>query len=368
MCASIARPGALVVGTSFGCLTHVRALRRAGFDVHALVGRDPARTRERAARFDVAHAFTSLDDALELPGVVLVSVATPPASHHELVLRALDAGRHVLCEKPFALDAAQAREMLQRAGDAGVVHAISHEFRFGSAQAHLRRLVASGAIGEPRQGSFVFDHSLVADPASEVPDWWRDGASGGGWLGAYGSHAIDQIRSTLGEFRSVSGQLQVDRERGWSADDGYSVAFELEGGFQGVMEATCRARDVHAVCRVVGSEATASIEGEAVWLADASGRRRLDTPRDLLLPKGEPPPTAGLSSAYELVHATGTELPPSVRQAERIRAAIVGDEPGGDPAVASFRDGLAHMQVLDAIRASASRGERVRVPALEESG
>src|SRR5947208_12145421 len=104
--------GAVVVGTGFGCLTHLRVLRAAGFDVLALVGRDPDKTAERAQRFDVPHALTSLADALELPGVDAVTVATPPHTHAPLVLGAVAAGKHVLCEKPFARDASEARHML----------------------------------------------------------------------------------------------------------------------------------------------------------------------------------------------------------------------------------------------------------------
>jgi predicted dehydrogenase len=89
----------VVVGTGFGCLTHVPALRDAGFDVVGLIGRDPARTAERAQRFGIGHALTSLDDGLALPGVDAVTIATPPHTHAALTLKAVAAGKHVLCEK-----------------------------------------------------------------------------------------------------------------------------------------------------------------------------------------------------------------------------------------------------------------------------
>src|SRR5262245_10014772 len=101
----------VVAGTGFGCFTQVRALRAAGFEVAALVGRDEAKTRERARRFEVARALRSFAEALDLPGVDAVAIATPPHTHAELVLAALAAGKHVLCEKPFARDAGEARKL-----------------------------------------------------------------------------------------------------------------------------------------------------------------------------------------------------------------------------------------------------------------
>src|SRR5207248_10573052 len=136
-----AGPGAVVVGTGFGCVTHVRALRAAGFDVKAVVGRDPARTAERARQFGVDGACTSLTEALALEGVDAVTVATPPHTHAALVLEALAAGRHVLCEKPFARDAAEARTVLAAAEQAGVVHLLGTEFRWDAGQATLARAV-----------------------------------------------------------------------------------------------------------------------------------------------------------------------------------------------------------------------------------
>ena len=97
--------GVAVVGTGFGCFTHVRALQAAGFEVHALVGRDPVKTARRAEAVGVPHACGSLAEALGWPGTDAVTIATPPHTHAAFVLEAVAAGRHVLCEKPFARDA-----------------------------------------------------------------------------------------------------------------------------------------------------------------------------------------------------------------------------------------------------------------------
>src|SRR5580765_6817933 len=112
--------GVVVFGTGFGCYTHVRALRGAGFDVRAVVGRDAAKTATRARLFDVPRGLTSVDDALALSDVDAVTIATPPDTHAELVRAALAAGKHVLCEKPFARDADEARSLLAAADTAGV--------------------------------------------------------------------------------------------------------------------------------------------------------------------------------------------------------------------------------------------------------
>ena len=121
--------GAVVVGTGFGVLTHVRAMQAAGIEVLALVGRDAAKTSDRAARFGVPHATTDLAEALALTGVDAVAVATPPHTHGPIVLAAIAAGKHVVCEKPFARDATEAERMLDAAERAGVIHLLGTEFQ-----------------------------------------------------------------------------------------------------------------------------------------------------------------------------------------------------------------------------------------------
>src|SRR5260370_42321743 len=96
--------GAVVVGTGFGCITHVDSLRRAGLDVVALVGRDEKRTTARATRVGVVNPMTSLADALALPTADIVVIATPPHTHATLALQAIAAKKDVVCEKPCTRD------------------------------------------------------------------------------------------------------------------------------------------------------------------------------------------------------------------------------------------------------------------------
>lgn len=354
--------GVVVVGTSFGCITHVRALRAAGLRPVALVGRDPTRTAHRAARFDVPHSTTSLAEALELPGVDAVAVATPPHTHCALVLEAIDAGKHVLCEKPFAADLTEARRMLDAAESAGVVHLLGTEFRWATGQALLRRLVADGAIGVPRLATFLLHIPLLADPVAEVPAWWSDAAAGGGWLGAHATHVIDQIRSTLGELEGVSASLPVLADREWTAEDTYTVHFRLRSGAHGVLQSTAADwGSIVMINRVSGTRGAVWAEGDTVWLADADGTTAVPVPDDLAPLPWDPPPADLLVTSYDLLHATGMDLGPYTRLYRAFADLIDGRPAPTDPVPATFVDGVANMAALEAIRTAAREGGWVTI-------
>jgi predicted dehydrogenase len=356
--------GAIVVGTNFGCLTHVRALRAAGFTVEALVGRDPDKTSARAKRFEIPFAATSLGDAIDATDADVVVVATPPHTHGPLALEAIEAGRHVLCEKPFAADTAEAERMLAAAEAAGIVHLVGTEFRWATGQATMARLVRDGVIGDPKLATFVLHIPLLADPAGEVPSWWSDAAQGGGWLGAHAAHVVDQIRSTLGELSGVSAALPVVSDREWTAEDTYSVHFRTQSGCVGTMQGS--AADwgpILMVSRIAGSDATVWTEGDVVRVADASGTRTVAPPDDLVVPPADPPPSDLLETAYDLLHATGIDMGPYTRLMETFRDLVLGADVKPDPAPATFADGVANMRVLDAIRDSAREQTWVDLPA-----
>ncbi|MAG32717.1 MAG: oxidoreductase [Deltaproteobacteria bacterium] len=349
--------GAVVVGTGFGVLTHLRAMRKAGIEVHAIVGRDLEKARKRAELFEVPYGLDSLDQALALPGVDAVAVSTPPHTHSAIVLAAVAAGKHVVCEKPFARDVAEGERMLEAAQREGVVHLLGCEFRWSTGQAVATRAVAEGRIGEPRLATFLFQMPALADAEAGVPDWWRSEQEGGGWLGAYASHVIDQVRTTLGEFEGVSASLRVVAERSeslpWTAEDSYSVHFRTRTGVDGILQSSIAARGPVAVCcRFVGSKGTLWVEGDTVGLADAAGERTLPVPGDLRMPLPEPPPAELLRSDYDMLHSMGIDLGPYTRLYEDFRDQIQGRPAATDPPAATFADGVAIQAVLDAIRRS----------------
>jgi predicted dehydrogenase len=284
-----------------------------------------------------------------------VSIVTPPHPHAALVLEAVAAGKHVVCEKPFARDAVEAREMLAAAEAAGVVHLLGTEFRFATNQALVARLVAEGAIGEPRLATYLLLMPLLADPAGEVPDWWTRESDGGGWLGAYASHVVDEIRMTLGEFSGVSAGLSVTSDRDMTADDSFTVHFRTRSGVEGIMQSSAGTWGPPVVSmRLSGSAGTIWTEGDAVWLAGPKGSHPVKPPADLLVGAPDPAPTDLMTTTYDFMHASGIDMGPFTRLFEVLRARAGGEAVTDDPPPATFADGVADMVVLDAIRRSSA--------------
>jgi predicted dehydrogenase len=348
---------AAVVGTGFGVLTHVRALQAAGIEVRALIGRNAEKAASRAAMFGIAQPSTNAAEIFADPDIDMVAVATPPHTHGQLVIDAVNAGKHVMCEKPFARDLAEARQMLAAAEAAGVVHMIGTEFRFGAGQALLTRTVREGAIGDPSFGLFLLQMPSLNDPKAEIPDWWRDADEGGGWLGAHGTHVIDQIRVTMGEIEAVSATLSTLSPLGMTADDTYTVQLQLAGGASVLMHGSCATPGAFvATTKVIGASGAAWLAGDEVWIDDGSGPRVVPAPADLTPAPPSPPPAELLHTTYDMWHSMGIDLDPYTRMYGVLRDRVLGKQVADDPPVPTFADGVANQAVVDAIRAaSASR-------------
>lgn len=343
---------ALVVGTGFGCRVHVPALRAAGFDVVGLVGTRPDKLARRAEQNGVARWFTDLDEAIDATGAELVTIATPPSTHAELTLKAISRGRHVICEKPFAFDAREGQAMLDAAEAAGVFHMVAHEFRWLPDRALFGRAIADGLIGEPRFLALDQFIPFCADPETPLPKWWFDPAAGGGWLGAGGSHLMDQIRAWLGEFDTLSANLFLVSDRQAECEDSYSMRFRMKNGVEGSMQQSAGAWGPSTtIWRCAGTKGTIWVDAGKVMVADKAGTRELDVPADLTLPPAPPP--ADPNSSRRLSHF---EMGPFTRLCEAMRRGIEGREALPAVPIPTFRDGLASMHVLDAMRASSTQG------------
>ena len=240
--------------------------------------------------------------------------------------------------------------MLEAAQRAGVVHLVGYEFRWTPDRATFARAIAEGLIGRPRLAILVQFMAIVASAEAKMPQWWFDEQAGGGWLGAQGSHIIDQVRTVLGEFVSLSATLPTVSAREGVAEDSYSVRFQMANGVEGVLQHTAGAWGPGAgITRVAGTEGTVWIENDTVKIADRNGTRDLPVPADLILPA--PPP-----SSDDRRLRPGIELVAFTRLCEVLRAAVDGRTPSTAVPVPTFADGVACMEVLDAIRKSAGNG------------
>ena len=355
--------GAVVVGTGFGLFTHVRALRDAGFEVRAIVGRDLEKTRTRGAPLGIPLASNDLEKVLaDDPAIRLVTVATPPHAHYTPVMQAIAAGRHVVCEKPFAKDLAQAREMLDAAEKAGVIHALGAEFRFDSAQALLARVVQSGVIGDPLMFHRIYQQP-GGDQSEPLADWWTDANQGGGFLGAFGTHMIDQALTTVGPIARVSAVLRKlsTGRPAMTSDDYYTIQFETRSGCMGLIEAAlCFPGPFVMSTKVAGTTGAAWIQSgaafgdpEQVWVQDANGARQVEMPAELVNPHVEPFPIGELvQTEMDRWHSQGFDVAPYAKLFGQVKARIEGRSPPLPEPAGDFRDAAAGQAVLDAARQS----------------
>jgi predicted dehydrogenase len=185
-----------IVGAGFARTTQIPGFRNCkGARIVAIASRRREHAASVAQEFGIEHVASDWTELVDRDDVDLVSVVTPPATHMEITLAALEHGKAVLCEKPMAMNAAEARRMTDRAREANVLALIDHELRFLSSRRKLRAMLHNGDIGTVRHCNYVFrsDYRGVLG----TWDWWSDLTMGGGTLGAIGSHAVDSFRWLL---------------------------------------------------------------------------------------------------------------------------------------------------------------------------
>ena len=162
-----------------------------------------------AAEFSLEHFTGDWRETASHPDVDLVCITTPPNLHREMVLFAIEQGKHVLAEKPMAMNVAASEEMKAAADAAGVLALIDHELRFQPGRQNAWAMMREGAIGKIRHAKYNFRAPHRGD-ASLPWNWWSDIEQGGGALGAINSHIIDSFNWFLGvDISRVYCQLQT---------------------------------------------------------------------------------------------------------------------------------------------------------------
>jgi predicted dehydrogenase len=186
-----------IIGAGFARTTQIPGFKNCeGARGVVIASAHRAHAEEVAREFGILHVADDWRGVIERDDVDLVSIVTPVVTHHEIAMAALDAGKHVLCEKPMAMNADEAREMMERAREKNVLALIDHELRFLPGRLKAHQLLRTGGIGKVRHAKITFRSDSRAD-VSRAWNWWSDVKQGGGALGAIGSHLIDAFRWLL---------------------------------------------------------------------------------------------------------------------------------------------------------------------------
>jgi predicted dehydrogenase len=339
-----------IIGTGWGTRVQVPAFRRAGLDVVAVAGRDAEKTRALAKKLQVEHAFTDWRDLIADDQIDLVTVVTPPFQHLEMTAAALEAGKHVLGEKPTALDAGEARQLLEIARQhSDRIALIDHELRFLPAWRLARDRI--GEIGET-----LWAEARYASPSRNDPErpwnWWFSEEHGGGVLGAVGSHLIDAFRYFIGEIVGVRAVLETlirhrpdsaGRPRDVTSDDWAAFDLRLESGaVASVLLSVVAGVDETTAITIHGTKGSIRLVEDRFLLAEVGGEWRDQIERSEEPMRGDSP--GGW-------FGTGT-----VELGRALRSAIDDGDPDALRPGATFEDGLRQQQTLDAARRSSRNG------------
>lgn len=202
---------AIVIGAGWAGEGHAKALRLAGVDVVALCGRTSEPAWAMAQKLGIDDVRFDWQDALNTLHPEIVAIATPASTHYQIVLAAADLGCHIVCEKPLALNAAQAHAMLQAVERAGVRHGYCATSRYAPAAVYAQALLASGLIGRVQEIEAI--HHFNTSPLSPF-SWYFQLGQGGGALYNDFPHFLEQVLYlTGGTLQAVSGAARqlIDR-------------------------------------------------------------------------------------------------------------------------------------------------------------
>jgi len=350
------RIGAAVIGTGFIGTVHVWALRRLGVRVVGVLGSSPERGAERASVMDVSKAYQSLDEILCDPAVDVVHVASPNHAHYPQVKAVLAAGKHVICEKPLAMTAAQSAEMVDLASTSGKVCAVCYNIRFYPLNQHAHGMVASGELRS----------------VSDIGTHWVDLT---GFITGLGAASVfAELKTFMPERFRPSGPLETfaassgDAEpRKIDTDDAAMILLRYPNGARGVMSTShvSIGRKNAMQWDITGETSSAAWHSESpdeLWI----GHR--DAPNQVL------------QRDFGLMNPAGTgaaSLPPGHVEgfADTFFALfrqVYGDVMVGgrrpESTYAGFVDGHYQMLFCDAVLASAREGRWVEIPDVQVHG
>lgn len=376
---------AAVIGTGFIGPVHIEGLRRLGIEVTGLLGSSKESGRKRADALRLPKAYESLDELLAEPGLDCVHITTPNYLHKPMVEAAIAAGKHIVCEKPLAMDSDEGEYLLDLATKAGIVHATNFNFRFYPLCREARAIVQDGQLGSIYQiyGRYVQDWLL------KETDWnWRLEPDLGGDMRAVadiGSHWLDLTRFISGQdiaevcadfatflpvrkkplvpLETFAGkELQPDEyeRKDIQTEDYASILLRFADGARGVLTVSqvAAGRKNRNEFEINGSQGSISWNSERVeelWL----GHR--DKASEVLLKD----PTLLSEFGRSIVEAPGGHAE-GFRDTfkmlySRVYAAIEAGGPPTEPEYPTFADGVYALRLGEAILESAQKRTWVSV-------
>ena len=304
--------------------------------VTALAGRDPQRNQEFAKTFGIKDIFASYEALLASPEIDAVYIPLPNSLHAEWAMRAADAGKAVLCEKPLALNAAEAKRVAGHFAAKNLPLMEGFMYRFHPQNVYAMKLVKDGAIGDVREVRAHLSVDIMAHAKGNVR---FDKQLGGGSLLDMGCYAVNAARSFLGEPVAAQASFDVDPKTG--VDLAATAILEFAGGRTALISCSFKAGG-QGFYQVIGTEGIIDVprafipgmgsrvaEG-LVIISDPDGRRSEKTFR--------------AANHYRLM-------------AEAFAEAVLSGKPVPYPP----EDAVDNMRALDAIRASALSGRRVEI-------
>ena len=348
---------------------------KANVELHTICGRHAAGVQAARAQLGWQKATTDWHEIVESPLIDIVDIVTPTNFHAEMAIAAVKNGKHVLCEKPLALNVKQAEAMVAAANKAKVVHMVCHNYRRIPAIALAKRMIGEGALGRIFHFRARYAQDRLADP--EFPLDWRlqKETSGCGVHSDINSHVIDLGRYLVGEFEQVCGLLNTFIPERPLADalakgarkmgrvtvpDSAIFIGRMENGVLANVEATRYAlgRKNHIAIEINGSKGSIYFDFEDMNrlkyyngddLKDRRGFRDiLVTERDGVQPYVGHwwPPGHGIGYEHTFIHTV----------ADFVNACVEGK-----PVHPTFEDGLKNQRVLAAVEESSQKGKWVKL-------
>jgi predicted dehydrogenase len=377
--------GVGVAGTGFIGPAHIEGLRRIGIQVLGLAEDTPKNAQIKAAELGIPRAYDLFESMLADPDIDVVHLATPNLLHHPYAKAALLAGKHVVCEKPLAMNASESAELVKLAADTGRVNVVNFNIRMYPMVQQARSLVQNGEIGD----LFILQGSYLQDWLLFPTDWnWRLEPNLGGALravGDIGSHWLDLITFITGlrveevyaDFKTFhtirkkptkpletfTGKMLQPTdyvEKPISTEDYATILLHYENGVRGVVTVAqvCSGRKNRVFFEINGSKSSLAWDGERpneLWIGNRTAPNQF-----LMKDPSLMTPEARQTVSYPGGHAEG--FPDTFKQLyKKVYDYIFAGDFNKRPDFPTFADGHYEMVLCEAIESSAREGKWIKV-------